>query len=440
VDIILIGGLWLDGSIWADVVSELEAAGHRPVPIDLPGQGAGAGAASLEDQVAAVTAAVDATEERAMVVGHSAAVSLAWIAADRRPDRIAKVVLIGGFPSADGETYADLFETVDGFVPFPGWEPFEGPDAADLDEEARRRFEAAAIAVPETVTKGVVALGDERLYDVPVVVICPEFSPADARGWIDAGEAPELARARHVELVDIDSGHWPMLTQPAELARILGASADRLSNREVLDVGLDDWRKLAQSLHARFLVRDYREAAVFFAAVAEIAEAADHHPDLRLTYGVIDVSLCTHRAGRFVTQADLDMAARISEIARAHALTCEPAAVAELEIALDTAHEDVVGRFWAVLLTGSADNRVHDSVFDPTGRVPGLWFQGTDEHELPRQRWHLDCWLAPEVADARIAAAVEAGGVVVDDSKAPSYTVLADPDGNRVCVCTAAGR
>ena len=65
-----------------------------------------------------------------------------------------------------------------------------------------------------------------------------------------------------------------------------------------------------------------------------------------------------------------------------------------------------------------------------------MWFQETGEHEVPRQRWHPDVWVAPEVAEARIAAAVAGGGTVVDDSEAPSFTVLADPDGNKVCVCT----
>jgi 4a-hydroxytetrahydrobiopterin dehydratase len=74
------------------------------------------------------------------------------------------------------------------------------------------------------------------------------------------------------------------------------------------------------------------------------------------------------------------------------------------------------------------------------GRVPSLWFQATDDHETSRQRWHFDLWLAPEVADERIAAAVAAGGSLVDGSSAPSFTVLADPEGNRVCVCTAMGR
>ena len=440
-DIILVAGLWLEATAWSEVAEHLVSLGHRPVPIELPGQGAGEGSATLEDQVAAVIAAVDAAEGKPMVVGHSAAASLAWIVADRRPDRVAKVVLIGGFPSPDGTAYFDSeFPTANGALPFPGWEPFEGPDAADLDEEARSRFEATAITVPEAVTKAVVHLSDERRFDVPVIVVCPEFSPADACGWIDAGEVPELARARHVELVDIDSGHWPMLTKPADLARILAPAMDKLSNQQVLDAGLGDWRKLAQALHARYLVCDYHAAAAFVAAVAQVAEAENHHPDLRLTQGFIDVSLCTRQDGLWVTQRDLEMATRISEIAREHALDSEPAAVAQLELALDTAHEETASAFWAVLLTGNPNNKVYDSIFDPTGRVPSLWFQRTDEHEKPHQRWHFDLWLPPETADERITAAVATGGLVVDDSEAPSFTVLADPDGNRVCVCTATGR
>ncbi|WP_326549422.1 alpha/beta fold hydrolase [Micromonospora sp. NBC_01813] len=219
--IVLLGGLWLDGSAWSGVAAELEKIGRTPVPVTLPGQGDGNTSATLADQLAAVLAAVDAGPGRSVVVGHSAACSLAWLAADARPERVAKVVLIGGFPSEDGQPYADFFEITDGVMPFPGWDPFEGADAADLDEQARRDFTAAAIPVPEGVAKGVVRLTDERRFDVPVVVVCPEFTPAQAREWIDAGDVPELARAKHVDLVDIDSGHWPMLTRPAELARIL---------------------------------------------------------------------------------------------------------------------------------------------------------------------------------------------------------------------------
>lgn len=224
-DILLIAGLWLDGSAWDDVAPALEAHGHRAVPITLPGQGDGSRVATLDDQVAAVLAAVDSAPGKALVVGHSAACTLAWIAADARPEKVARLVLIGGFPSADGERYADFLEPEDGVVPFPGWEPFEGPDSDDLDEEARRRFAAAAVPVPAAVTRGVVRLADTRRYHVPVLLVCPEFSPAEAKAWIDAGDLPELAEARHVDLVDIDSGHWPMLTKPVELAEILAAAA-----------------------------------------------------------------------------------------------------------------------------------------------------------------------------------------------------------------------
>ncbi|WP_117213312.1 alpha/beta fold hydrolase [Allorhizocola rhizosphaerae] len=224
-EILLIGGLWLDGSAWDRVVPALEQLGHRAVPITLPGQGAGSASATLDDQLATVLAAVDSSSEKPMVVGHSAASTLAWLAADARPERLAKVVLIGGFPSAGGARYADFFELKDGVMAFPGWGPFEGADSADLDEETKRSFASAAIPVPQGVAHGVVRLADERRFDVPVAVVCPEFTPAQAREWIEAGDVPELAKAKHVEFVDIDSGHWPMFTKPSELAQLLAAQA-----------------------------------------------------------------------------------------------------------------------------------------------------------------------------------------------------------------------
>ncbi|MFF2923925.1 alpha/beta fold hydrolase [Streptomyces celluloflavus] len=226
-EILLIGGLWLDGTAWDEVTPALEALGHRPRQVTLPGQGDGRSSATLDGQVAAVLAAVDATVEKPMLVAHSAACTLGWLAADARPERVAKLALIGGFPNEDGQLYADLFDIRDGAMPFPGWGPFEGADSADLDEGLRRRIAAGAIPVPEQVARGVVRLTDRRRYDVPVLVVCPEFTPEQAREWITAGEAPELSRAKHVEFADIDSGHWPMFTKPAELARLLDGAASR---------------------------------------------------------------------------------------------------------------------------------------------------------------------------------------------------------------------
>ncbi|HTU77027.1 MAG TPA: alpha/beta hydrolase [Trebonia sp.] len=224
-DILLIAGLWLDGSVWGEVAAQLEARGHHAVPVTLPGQGDGNPSATLADQSAAVIAAVDAAAGRPMVVGHSAACTLAWIAADARAAKVSKVALIGGFPAADGQVFFDGYPARDGAVPFPGWAEFEGPDSADLDDKTRQAIAAAAIPVPAGVTSAVVTLADQRRHDVPVVLICPEFSPAQARQWIDQGEVPELARSANVSFLDIDSGHWPMFSAPAELARLLAQAA-----------------------------------------------------------------------------------------------------------------------------------------------------------------------------------------------------------------------
>ena len=225
-DFFLISGLWLDGSAWDAVVPHLQELGHRAVPLWLPGQGAPPATATLADQHAAVVAAVDAAAGSVVVVGHSAACTLAWMAADARPDKVARVMMIGGFSSGDGEEYASFFEIADGVMPFPGWEPFDGPDSADLDDQQRDRIAGAAIGVPEAVAKGVVHLRDERRFDVPVTLICPEFSPAQAREWIEGGQLPELSKARHIDYVDIESGHWPMFTRPAELAGLLVKAAN----------------------------------------------------------------------------------------------------------------------------------------------------------------------------------------------------------------------
>lgn len=214
---------------------------------------------------------------------------------------------------------------------------------------------------------------------------------------------------------------------------------DDISGNQIPTAGIDDWRKLAQALHARFRTGTFAAGLRFVTAVAEAAEEADHHPDVTLTYPLVDIRLISHDVGA-ITQRDLVMARRISEIARELGVAAEPTASAQLELALDTADLAAVGPFWATLLTGSSDALKGDDVVDPSGRVPLLWFQQTEPHETPRQRFHIDLWVPHDVAADRIAGAVAAGGQVVDNSHAPSFTVLADPDGNRVCVCTSLDR
>ena len=226
-DIVLIAGLWLDASAWDQVVPVLEQRGHRPVPLTLPGQGDGSTAATFDDQATAVAAAVAGCVGPVLVVGHSAACTLAWVAADAHPDKVARVAMVGGFAPPDGETYASFFEPVDGLVPFPGWGPFEGPDSDDLTDEQKDSIAARAIALPEAVTHGVVHVKDERRYDVPVTMVCPEYTPDQAREWMEGGDLPELAKVKDLDYVDIDSGHWPMFSETAELARIIDELARR---------------------------------------------------------------------------------------------------------------------------------------------------------------------------------------------------------------------
>ncbi len=85
---------------------------------------------------------------------------------------------------------------------------------------------------------------------------------------------------------------------------------ERLSNQGMLEARLEDSRKLAQALHARYRIADFAAGARFAAAVALAADAADHYPELRITNGAVDVALCTHEAGLWVTQQDLDLARR----------------------------------------------------------------------------------------------------------------------------------
>ena len=105
------------------------------------------------DHVDAVVAAIDAVdpgEGKVVLVGHSAAGAIAHAAADARPERVARVVYVGGFPAADGEAIADGFPAVNGEVPLPDWEAFADEDLVDLDDELRADSRRRAIPSPST--------------------------------------------------------------------------------------------------------------------------------------------------------------------------------------------------------------------------------------------------------------------------------------------------
>ena len=211
------------------------------------------------------------------------------------------------------------------------------------------------------------------------------------------------------------------------------------SGDEIVEMGLDDWRSIHETLRSRFRTGDFVTGLEMVNRIGAVAEEMDHHPDLDLRYGHLDVLLMSHDV-HAKTQRDVDLARRISEIAAELGVASEPNALAKLEIGLDTWDVDEIKPFWMAVLGLTQHPRFEPDLVDESGNLATLWFQVTDRHDEPRQRFHLDLRVAPEVATARIEAALEAGGTVVADDKAPRFTVLADPQGNKVCVCTHIGR
>lgn len=221
-DIILVPGLWLDGSSWEKVVPALTAAGHGAHPLTLPGLAPGEDPSqvTLADHVAAVVAAIDARAGQVVLVGHSAGCGICHAAVDARPDRVARAIYVGGFPTGDGLPLADDFPAENGAVPLPDWSVFTDEDLADLDRDA---FRAQAVASPAQVIRGPQRLTDERRYDVPVTAVATEYTTAMLREWVAADMAPvrEFTRIRDVEYVDLPTGHWPQFTRPDDLAEII---------------------------------------------------------------------------------------------------------------------------------------------------------------------------------------------------------------------------
>jgi len=162
-------------------------------------------------------------------------------------------------------------------------------------------------------------------------------------------------------------------------------------------------------------------------AIAALAAEADHHPDLDLRYTHVDIRLRSHDVGA-VTGRDIRLARKITALG--HAL--EGASVSQIEFALDTPAHGSIQPFWAAVLAMTPDG---NDLLDPFGALPAVWFQESGSSE-PRQHWHPDVWVDPAQVQPRIDAALAAGGTLVSDEAAPSFWVLADPEGNKVCLCT----
>lgn len=218
---------------------------------------------------------------------------------------------------------------------------------------------------------------------------------------------------------------------------------EKLSATQVREAALADWRQILGRLEARFRTGDFRTGLALVDRIGAAAEAANHHPDVQLTYTDVIVTLVSHDVGG-ITSRDLDLARRISGLAAELAIDSDVSGLTRLELGLDTAHGPRLAPFYAALLGG----RVEDGEpVDPSGQVPTVWWQEPDGDQtwaLPEQpfeqRWHLDVWVAHDEGERRLQAVLEAGGRLVSDRAAPAYWVVEDADGNRSCICTPAGR
>jgi 4a-hydroxytetrahydrobiopterin dehydratase len=197
---------------------------------------------------------------------------------------------------------------------------------------------------------------------------------------------------------------------------------------------LNDWRYVLGAIHAEFGFGTYGAASEFVAQVGSAADAAEHHPDIALRYpGRVRVTLRTHAADA-LTELDVDLARTISSLAQQAQASSVPEHRQAVEIAIDTMDVDRIRPFWAAVLgyreIGSTN------LVDPDRIGPPMWFQQMDRPRTERQRFHIDVSVPHEVAEARVAAALAAGGRLVTDQYARSWWVLADADGNEACVCT----
>lgn len=213
---------------------------------------------------------------------------------------------------------------------------------------------------------------------------------------------------------------------------------ERITPRQFHDAdGVDDWRVLWSVAFAVFRTGDFATGVKLVAEIGRLAEAAGHHPDVNLRAGVLEVRLVT-REHWSLTDLDLSLAREISAAAQTLGVSADPVRTRTWEFALDALDVDKVRAFWCAVLgyevAGDTD------MVDPDGLYPAVYVQQMDEMRTGRNRIHIDVGIPHDQAEARVAAALAAGGTIVNDSYAPMWWTLADPEGNEVDLATWIGR
>jgi 4a-hydroxytetrahydrobiopterin dehydratase len=173
-------------------------------------------------------------------------------------------------------------------------------------------------------------------------------------------------------------------------------------------------------------------------AVRACGAAADEH--LRADVRPDRVELAVHtRSIAQHTAEDVDLVRAVTGALADAGFTLAPPSgtrpVQLLEIAIDALDIAAIRPFWAAVF-GYVDEPGSDGLIDPVRQGPALWFQQMTEPRPQRNRIHFDIAVAHDEAERRIQAALAAGGRLLSDDEARSFWILADAEGNEVCVCT----
>jgi 4a-hydroxytetrahydrobiopterin dehydratase len=194
--------------------------------------------------------------------------------------------------------------------------------------------------------------------------------------------------------------------------------------------GLEDWVVLHGGPSAVFLTETLADTAALAQAVAQLPGLDGTHAQLTIVSRRLTVRLT--RDTWKIEPHHVNLAREISEIARSLGAVSAPNQVQEVQFAIAAKPDAIDLGFWRAVL--GYDPMLEDNAIDPLGVSSTVWMQDLDEAKPLRHAMHLDVSLSKESAQARVDAAIAAGGVVVDGSHAPSWWILADRSGNKVCV------
>jgi len=207
-------------------------------------------------------------------------------------------------------------------------------------------------------------------------------------------------------------------------------SDKRITGRAFHDAdGVEDWRVLTWGAHAYYRTESFTAGARFVASIAEAAEATGHFPDVDLRPEGVAVRTFSREDGA-LGERDIELARQISAVAQEHGLSADPSQVQVVGIAVAQGAGIDVRPFWSAAL-GYEDLGDEDAI-DPRRRNPHLWFHELDPPVAGRGRVHIDVYVPADQIQARVAAALAAGGRVADDSHAPEWWTLASPDNHGV--------